>query len=60
MPRTHPFFFQLYINKNWKKTEKLLAEVNAHGQVKAIFVTVDLPVVSKREFDERVKLETIE
>ncbi|KAK4942879.1 hypothetical protein LTR10_017455 [Elasticomyces elasticus] len=54
----YPFFFQLYINKDRRKTEELLKVVNSKPQIKAIFVTVDLPVVSKREADERVKNET--
>ncbi|EXJ89623.1 L-lactate dehydrogenase (cytochrome) [Capronia epimyces CBS 606.96] len=56
-PEDHPFFFQLYINKDRSKTEELLRLVNSKQQVRALFVTVDLPVVSKREADERVKLE---
>ena len=49
-----PFFFQLYVDKNRSKSEKLLKEVEALG-VKAIFVTVDAPVPGKREADERVR-----
>ncbi|KAG5920460.1 hypothetical protein E4U42_006195 [Claviceps africana] len=48
-------FFQLYVNKDRAKSAKLLREISASEKVKAIFVTVDLPVVSKREDDERVK-----
>jgi hypothetical protein len=48
----------LYINKDRSKTEELLRTVNSQPQIKALFVTVDLPVVSKREADERVKNET--
>jgi L-lactate dehydrogenase (cytochrome) len=55
----HPFFFQLYINKNRHKTEQLLQTINSEPQIKAIFVTVDLPVISKREADERLKNETL-
>ncbi|KIW16075.1 hypothetical protein PV08_06126 [Exophiala spinifera] len=53
-----PFFFQLYVNKDRTKTEELLRKVNGQPQIKALFVTVDLPVVSKREADERIKHET--
>jgi L-lactate dehydrogenase (cytochrome) len=49
-----PIFFQLYVDKQREKSEKLLKEVEALG-VKAIFVTVDAPVPGKREADERVK-----
>ncbi|KAI9646508.1 hypothetical protein NHQ30_004501 [Ciborinia camelliae] len=49
-----PIFFQLYVDKERHKSEKLLQNVEALG-VKAIFVTVDAPVPGKREADERVK-----
>ena len=49
-----PFFFQLYVDKQREKSEKLLKHVENLG-VKAIFVTVDAPVPGKREADERVK-----
>ncbi|KAE8441064.1 hypothetical protein EG329_005893 [Mollisiaceae sp. DMI_Dod_QoI] len=53
-PGTLPLFFQLYVDKQREKSEKLLKEVETLG-VKAIFVTVDAPVPGKREADERVK-----
>jgi L-lactate dehydrogenase (cytochrome) len=49
-----PIFFQLYVDKQQEKSEKLLKHVEGLG-VKAIFVTVDAPVPGKREADERVK-----
>jgi L-lactate dehydrogenase (cytochrome) len=49
-----PIFFQLYVDKQREKSEKLLRDVESLG-VKAIFVTVDAPVAGKREADERVK-----
>ncbi|KUJ19739.1 uncharacterized protein LY89DRAFT_640949 [Mollisia scopiformis] len=49
-----PFFFQLYVDKQREKSEKLLQQVEKLG-VKAVFVTVDAPVPGKREADERVK-----
>lgn len=49
-----PFFFQLYVDKQREKSERLLKHVEKLG-VKAIFVTVDAPVAGKREADERVK-----
>ncbi|EXJ70471.1 L-lactate dehydrogenase (cytochrome) [Cladophialophora psammophila CBS 110553] len=57
--KDHPFFFQLYINKDRSKTEELLRVINSRPQIKALFVTVDLPVVSKREADERIKHDTL-
>ncbi|EXJ64466.1 L-lactate dehydrogenase (cytochrome) [Cladophialophora yegresii CBS 114405] len=58
-PKDYPFFFQLYINKDRSKTEELLRVVDSRPQIKALFVTVDLPVVSKREADERIKVDTL-
>lgn len=49
-----PFFFQLYVDKQREKSEKLLKKVEDLG-IKGIFVTVDAPVAGKREADERVK-----
>lgn len=46
-------WFQLYVNKDRHKTEELLRQITKSGKVKALFVTVDLPIVSKREDDER-------
>lgn len=54
-PKTYPFFFQLYVDRNRLKTEELLGRIEKMDQIKAIFVTVDLPVVSKREADERIR-----
>jgi L-lactate dehydrogenase (cytochrome) len=49
-----PVFFQLYMDKNRSKSEKLLRQVKERG-VKGIFLTVDAPVIGKREADERIK-----
>ncbi|KAK4989684.1 hypothetical protein LTR50_003008 [Elasticomyces elasticus] len=53
-PKSHPFFFQLYVNKDRSKSETLLEHVRSLG-VDAIFVTIDAPVPGKREADERVR-----
>ena len=50
--------FQLYVDKERAKTEEMLHTASSSGKVKAILVTVDLPVVSKREDDERAKPES--
>lgn len=50
-------WYQVYINKERSKTEALVRQAEASGKVKALFVTADLPVMSKREDDERVKPE---
>ncbi|GKZ49396.1 hypothetical protein AbraIFM66951_001802 [Aspergillus brasiliensis] len=52
----HPFFFQLYVNKDREVSKRLLRTAEEHG-AKAIFVTVDAPVAGKREADERVPLD---
>ena len=57
VPKGHPTFYQLYVNKDRPVTEKLVKEVS-ELKPKAIIVTVDLPVVGKREADERVKIES--
>ncbi|KAI1111093.1 FMN-dependent dehydrogenase-domain-containing protein [Nemania sp. NC0429] len=49
-----PVFFQLYVNKDRRKSEDLLRLVRERG-VKAIFLTIDAPVIGKREADERLK-----
>lgn len=54
VPPTYPYFFQLYVDRTRSKTEALLKRLEDYENVKAIFVTVDLPVVSKREADERL------
>ncbi|KAK8116739.1 uncharacterized protein PG998_005020 [Apiospora kogelbergensis] len=53
----HPWFFQLYVNRDRAKTEAALAKLARHrDQVKALFVTADLPVMSKREADDRIRV----
>lgn len=54
----HPFFFQLYVNKNRKKSEELIAKVERLG-FKAIFVTVDAAGRGKRESDERLVVDEL-
>lgn len=51
---THPFFFQLYVNKDRSKSEALLRHVRSLG-ISTIFVTIDAAAAGKREADERVK-----
>ncbi|KAF2774020.1 hypothetical protein EJ03DRAFT_323369 [Teratosphaeria nubilosa] len=52
---SNPWFFQLYLDKQRHKTEETLRKIDKMDQIKAIFITVDLAVVSKREQDERIK-----
>lgn len=52
VPKDQPFFFQLYFNPNRVVTRKLLEDV-CKLNPKAIVITVDLPVFSKREANER-------
>ncbi|KAK3181083.1 hypothetical protein K4F52_007624 [Lecanicillium sp. MT-2017a] len=49
-----PVYFQLYVDKNRKRSEELLQQVQKCGAT-AIFLTVDAPVAGKREADERIK-----
>ena len=56
IPENYPKFYQLYFNKDRRSTEKLLREVISL-RPRAILATVDLPVVGKREADERIKIE---
>ncbi|KAK5049908.1 hypothetical protein LTR84_004027 [Exophiala bonariae] len=51
-------FFQVYVNKDRQKTKAAIQDMANSGKVKAIFVTVDLPVISKREADERITPDT--
>ncbi|CEJ60287.1 hypothetical protein PMG11_08867 [Penicillium brasilianum] len=53
-----PVFYQLYINKDRPKTEALVRIAQDSRKVKALLVTADLPVMSKREADERIKPES--
>lgn len=48
-------WFQLYVNKNRNVTAKLLEKVVKSGAFSALFVTVDAPVLGKREAEERLK-----
>lgn len=52
----HPFFLQLYVNKDRSASEKILRNAEACG-CKGVFITVDQPHPGKREYDERVKFE---
>ena len=54
VPKTYPYFFKLYVDRNRENTVQVLQRLETMDQIKAIFVTVDLPIVSKREADERV------
>lgn len=53
----HPFMFQLYMDKNRANSEKLLELAHSLGCFKAVMLTVDAPIIGKREADERVKAE---
>ncbi|KAI0157882.1 FMN-dependent dehydrogenase [Hypoxylon sp. FL1284] len=49
-----PVFFQLYVDRDRSKSERILRMVQERG-AKAIFLTVDAPVIGKREADERIR-----
>lgn len=48
-----PLFCQLYLNQDINKAKDLIRKANRLG-ARAIFVTVDSPVIGKRERDERL------
>jgi L-lactate dehydrogenase (cytochrome) len=54
----YPFFFQLYVNKDRKKSEEVIGKANQLG-FKAIFVTVDAAGRGKRESDERLVVDEV-
>ncbi|EME46507.1 hypothetical protein DOTSEDRAFT_70495 [Dothistroma septosporum NZE10] len=54
----YPFMFQLYVNKDRKKSEEVIANVVSLG-MKAIFVTVDAAGRGKRESDERLRVDEV-
>lgn len=54
----YPFMFQLYVNKDRKKSEEVIAQAESLG-MKAIFVTVDAAGRGKRESDERLRVDEI-
>ncbi|TKA73506.1 hypothetical protein B0A55_05501 [Friedmanniomyces simplex] len=54
----HPFFFQLYVNRERKKSEEVIAKAERLG-FKAIFVTVDAAGRGKRESDERLVVDEL-
>ncbi|KAK3983796.1 cytochrome b2 [Cladorrhinum sp. PSN332] len=52
---SHAKHFQLYVDKNRKNSLTLLKSLKGLG-VKSVWVTVDAPVMGKREKDERVPI----
>ncbi|EXJ62973.1 L-lactate dehydrogenase (cytochrome) [Cladophialophora yegresii CBS 114405] len=51
----HPFWFQLYVNRDRSKSEALLRKIHTHPNIRGIVVTTDAAAAGKREADERVK-----
>jgi L-lactate dehydrogenase (cytochrome) len=52
----HPFFFQLYVDRQRHKSEALLRKLHENVEnIRAIYVTVDAAAPGKREADERVR-----
>ena len=49
-----PVFFQLYLNRDFQKAEAMVRRVEKLG-VSAIWLTVDSPVLGKRERDDRLR-----
>ncbi|KAF5538891.1 L-lactate dehydrogenase (cytochrome) [Fusarium phyllophilum] len=55
LPQNHPFFYQLYIPRDSLALTKLLDEIRRASPT-AVIITVDLPVFSKREANERYEM----
>jgi L-lactate dehydrogenase (cytochrome) len=53
----HPFIFQLYVNRDRKASEKLMAKLTSFPNIKGIMVTADAAAAGKREADERVRVD---
>lgn len=53
-PHDTPMFFQLYVDKERQKSQRLLQRARAAG-ASAIFLTIDAPIPGKREADERIQ-----
>lgn len=53
-----PLFFQLYVNRDISKSVDLVKRALRAG-VRGIWITVDSPVVGKREMDERLNLAVV-
>ncbi|EST09753.1 Cytochrome b5-like heme/steroid binding domain protein [Kalmanozyma brasiliensis GHG001] len=54
-----PVIYQLYVNKDRAASERILRKVEGKG-VSAVMLTVDAPVMGKRERDMRAKGEEVE
>ncbi|KDN36878.1 hypothetical protein K437DRAFT_259987 [Tilletiaria anomala UBC 951] len=54
-----PVFYQLYVNRDRAASERILHKIEEKG-VNAVFLTVDAPVMGKREKDMRAKGEAVE
>lgn len=54
-----PLFYQLYVNKDRAASERILKKIEDAG-VTAVLLTVDAPVMGKRELDMRSKGEVVE
>ncbi|KAI0506034.1 glycolate oxidase [Xylaria bambusicola] len=50
-----PLFFQLYTTRDRAKAQAMIKKLELLG-AKALFVTVDSPVIGRREADERIKV----
>ena len=48
------FGWQLYVQRDRRKSEKQLERVNKLGAIKCVVLTLDSPVLGKREHDERI------
>ncbi|KAJ5757176.1 uncharacterized protein N7511_007358 [Penicillium nucicola] len=56
-PESQVFGWQLYVQRNRKLSEDMLARVNRLDRIKFIVLTLDAPVSGKREDDERANVQ---
>ncbi|GAC96694.1 cytochrome b2 [Pseudozyma hubeiensis SY62] len=54
-----PIIYQLYVNKDRAASERILKKIESRG-VSAVMLTVDAPVMGKRERDMRTKGEEVQ
>ncbi|CAO1637087.1 unnamed protein product [Parajaminaea phylloscopi] len=58
-PPDQPLIYQLYVNRDRPTSERLLKKIEERG-CNAVMLTVDAPVMGKRERDMRAKGEVVE
>ncbi|KAK4192900.1 FMN-dependent dehydrogenase [Podospora australis] len=57
-PTDHAVFFQLYMDRHRPNSSALLRLIGQTPRIKGVWLTVDAPVMGKREADERVAIDS--